>query len=394
MSFTSPLFLLRDFVTSQKLDSVSFDRDSNSIQFGHDGASFPADADTEYIAGDGKALSLKTIWFFAQQPPAKYAMACRNQNIPAVNFNERKALKDFLASKLETLDAISKKSSQSKRKAEAGESTLSKKQKAEEESGTKERALYTAELAMKSSKNFDVVFRILSDLARQEEKKRREEAGGVKHYDRYSQVQKEDATTAVDSAGTFKSKKRRGVTQDARPQQKESLPKPAPPPARAEPKQDKKNLLPIVIVPQAQTGLICKSNFKSLFEEGKYQSSKNLPSHSGPVIVTHRMSNGQTKHFKVMDDVERIRSAEWQLVVAVVVLGKSWQFKSWPSLFKSPSGDVDFPKLFSQVRGFYFQFEDDAPEKSVREWNVKVAKVSSSILPSNHTLTTPASNTS
>lgn len=59
---------------------------------------------------------------------------------------------------------------------------------------------------------------------------------------------------------------------------------------------------------------------------------------------------------------------DWYRVVAVIVMGKKWQFKDFPYNGVKDGNLVD---LFSAMCGFYFHYSNDPIPKEVEQWNVK-----------------------
>jgi parafibromin len=55
---------------------------------------------------------------------------------------------------------------------------------------------------------------------------------------------------------------------------------------------------------------------------------------------------------------------EWERIVAVIVLGQSWQFKDWHKLYSTPA------TLFDNVIGYYISMEGDKESPEVSGWSV------------------------
>lgn len=72
----------------------------------------------------------------------------------------------------------------------------------------------------------------------------------------------------------------------------------------------------------------------------------------------------------MIDSTTKMSTKDWSRVVAVFVLGQAWQFKDWH--WSSPV------ELFSNVRGFYLKYDDDALPAEVKSWNVKILTISKS----------------
>jgi parafibromin len=72
--------------------------------------------------------------------------------------------------------------------------------------------------------------------------------------------------------------------------------------------------------------------------------------------------------YHVIDNTTKMTARDWNRVVAVFVLGQSWQFKDWQ--WSSPV------ELFSNVRGYYLKYDDAQVPPEVKSWNVKILTIS------------------
>ena len=82
------------------------------------------------------------------------------------------------------------------------------------------------------------------------------------------------------------------------------------------------------------------------------------------------LSPGKTHSYQIVDNPLRLDSRDWDRVVAVIALGKSWQFKGWR--WDQP---VD---LFTQCIGIHLKFADEPLAPAVGQWNVNVVNVQKS----------------
>lgn len=128
---------------------------------------------------------------------------------------------------------------------------------------------------------------------------------------------------------------------------------------------------PIIIVPSAPTSLITMYNVKKFLEDKQYlepQECRKLGIKKEPrITITREKSDGRKINYYVYDSVDRFREQDWDKVVAVFTCGATWQFKNFK--WSNPT------ELFSKIRGFYLQYQDDILKEPVKEWNVKVLKV-------------------
>jgi len=129
---------------------------------------------------------------------------------------------------------------------------------------------------------------------------------------------------------------------------------------------------PIIIVPSAPTSLITMYNVRKFLEDKQYlepQECRKLGvKKESKILITRKRSDGKgSLKYYVVDSVDRFRPQDWDKVVAVFTCGATWQFKGWK--WTNPT------ELFSKIRGFYLQYQDDVLKEPVKEWNVKILKV-------------------
>lgn len=91
---------------------------------------------------------------------------------------------------------------------------------------------------------------------------------------------------------------------------------------------------PIIIIPSANTSLITMYNAKEILQDLKYVSvdekrAMNLK-RENEILLQRRKDAGFTVPYRVVDNPQKLTNADWERVVAVFVMGPSWQFKGWP----------------------------------------------------------------
>ena len=112
--------------------------------------------------------------------------------------------------------------------------------------------------------------------------------------------------------------------------------------------------VPIIIVPNASSALLTMINSKDFLGDGSFvaQTTKKQEGVLKPTSLTIErtlgLSPGKTHSYQIVDNPLRLDSRDWDRVVAVIALGKSWQFKGWR--WDQP---VD---LFTQCIGFLLIF--------------------------------------
>ncbi|EFN59429.1 hypothetical protein CHLNCDRAFT_56751 [Chlorella variabilis] len=135
---------------------------------------------------------------------------------------------------------------------------------------------------------------------------------------------------------------------------------------------------PIIMVPPGMTSLLNMYNVRPFLEEGRFcttdEAKAEMAKTKDGVKKEERAAIQRTIARKApvkywVTDKEPAHKQDWDRVVAVICLGKAWQFKKWP--FKgAQSGDL--VEAFSRVLGVYVHYTDEAVDATVRSWNVKV----------------------
>jgi parafibromin len=90
---------------------------------------------------------------------------------------------------------------------------------------------------------------------------------------------------------------------------------------------------PIIIIPAANTSLITMYNAKDILQDLHYVSIEEKKAQGAKrdnEILIHRMKNGESIPYRIIDNPQKLGPLDWERVVAVFVLGPAWQFKGWP----------------------------------------------------------------
>lgn len=136
--------------------------------------------------------------------------------------------------------------------------------------------------------------------------------------------------------------------------------------------------IPIILVPSAISSKINMSNAREFLENHNYvpysaRSKGTTPGGEG--------KNEKDKHFtievpgfyhrgkvqyQVRSHPPSPSSPDWHRVVAVFVLGKAWQFKSYK---------WQPPELFAHAKGFHVHFDNEQPPPKTRSWHVDYVKL-------------------
>jgi parafibromin len=138
---------------------------------------------------------------------------------------------------------------------------------------------------------------------------------------------------------------------------------------------------PIIIVPKGMTAIITLANAHEFLCNARFVPRDVLVQqgrHRSPPTTftrTVRGASGTTTtgllEYEIIDNPRKLaKSAEWDRVVAVIALGKAWQFTDWLGpLYNSPA------TLFDKVYGYYVGMEGDKIPPEVKGWAVKYAKL-------------------
>jgi len=136
---------------------------------------------------------------------------------------------------------------------------------------------------------------------------------------------------------------------------------------------------PIIVVPNAMTSCITMINAGFFFGKDavyipRHEAIKrpDAGKRGGTISITRKVSprlgGGEITYDIIDNPTTRLKSHEWNRIVAVVAQGASWQFKGWKH--------SDPVELFSRSFGFYIGLEGATVPDELRGWNVRLGKVS------------------
>jgi RNA pol II accessory factor, Cdc73 family, C-terminal len=145
---------------------------------------------------------------------------------------------------------------------------------------------------------------------------------------------------------------------------------------------------PVIVVPKGMTSPITLVNAHEFLCNARYVQrdamikqlsssvQKTPPTTFTRTVATMGSSTTSTSHlsstglleYEIIDNPRKLgpNPKEWDRIVAVIVLGQSWQFKDW---LVSPSYNVP-ASLFDRVYGFYISMEGDKAPPEVSTWAV------------------------
>ena len=133
---------------------------------------------------------------------------------------------------------------------------------------------------------------------------------------------------------------------------------------------------PLILVPPASSAILNMYNIREFLEKGVFVPPDVARSKTPkkPVYERCMRLEGKTKPVKYhITDKDPTKKEDWDRLVAVCCLGKTWQFKKWP--FKGASSG-DMVDTFLRVAGVFFHFADEPIDPLVKQWNVKMIPIS------------------
>jgi parafibromin len=136
---------------------------------------------------------------------------------------------------------------------------------------------------------------------------------------------------------------------------------------------------PVIVVPKGMTAPITLMNAHALFCDSKFEPRDVLMKqgrHRNPPTTFTRnvrlpgMSGTSLVEYEIVDNPKKLGDPrEWERIVAVVVLGQSWQFKDWPNPYNNPV------HLFSRTMGFHIALEGDKIPPESMAWAIERGKL-------------------
>ncbi|KAI9339176.1 RNA pol II accessory factor, Cdc73 family-domain-containing protein [Zopfochytrium polystomum] len=131
-------------------------------------------------------------------------------------------------------------------------------------------------------------------------------------------------------------------------------------------------IVPIIVVPAALQATITLHNIKGFLADLKYEPTEEFIKKgvSKPVSVNIERKNvapGLPKVYEVIDSIDRLRSSDWDRIIAVFATGQEWQFKNWKF------GSV--VNIMAKVKGFCLKFSDEPLNEKIKNWNVTVLSI-------------------
>lgn len=128
------------------------------------------------------------------------------------------------------------------------------------------------------------------------------------------------------------------------------------------------NIVPIILFPAPELGLVTLKNAKKLLIENQFVSpdEARIEKYTNEIIITRKQKDKE-RTFKLVDSPLVLKRGDWDNVIAVVTCGETWQFEDY--VWKNP---VD---VFSDRAGFYFNWNTEPAPPAVKGWKVKIISI-------------------
>lgn len=146
----------------------------------------------------------------------------------------------------------------------------------------------------------------------------------------------------------------------------------------SEAKRAKAGLKPIIVVPGTASSPVNRFNMQKFFGESTYEAidpnDPNLDDSTPHKIEFLRIKeNGEKVPYEVVDSTTKFTSADWERVIAIFTIGKTWQFKAYP--YK----DERIADMFQKHCGIYLRLgSEKIPQDTIAKWKVNIINVSKS----------------
>lgn len=205
-------------------------------------------------------------------------------------------------------------------------------------------------------------------------------------YNRYDQekfIRQKGETEGfkIDTMGTYHGMTLKSVTEGTQPKKPTPQPNPMPAPQSqprigamgAVPSSKRPSRTPIIIIPAANTSLITMYNARDILQDLKFVSTEEKKAQGAKrdneILLQRRKEGGLTVPYRIVDNPGKLNHSDWERVVAVFVMGPSWQFKGWP-------WDGNPVEIFSKICAFHLKYDEMKLDANVARWAVHVVQLS------------------
>jgi len=398
--------LRKEFTTSRILKVIK-DTKHGILKFGNDQAC-KLSAPTNFIDQAGGFYSIESIWFLLTRKDTQhgaYLLEARKADVKAVGRTHRAFVLGYMGgadtqnierfdpsayvpvvqrtSELETVDSTTKRSvedaeeepiqtdSSSKRARVDSREVLHKPDKSDLTKKIISREVtYENRLSvLQGTKAFDHVLLYLTSKPKNNSKPVSKDSQGKKgqkpqSYDRYNQpVKKTSGEMFGIQEDSFVEDQNQTENQHSAVKRKNS--------GGTTPKKRTTKLVPIIVVPAGMKDMITLHNIRPYLEQGKFSGNTGDHFNKPSNVIVERKKQGVTVPYKVIDNVNGMTKDQWDRVIACFVAGPEWQFKRWPWYEESGTAGV-----FSRIRGFYIQYDDQPEHPNIKKWDVTKLQIS------------------
>ncbi|CAB3409305.1 unnamed protein product [Caenorhabditis bovis] len=149
-------------------------------------------------------------------------------------------------------------------------------------------------------------------------------------------------------------------------QQQSILSKPMPTTPLTTPGGKRPSRTPIIVVPAALNTMINMYNARDILQHLTFvpsETRRNATNKKPTDLVLQRTKSGQTYNIRVIDNVDRLASEDWDRIIAIFAMGVAWQFKGW-------KWNGNPTVIFNNIPAFHLYYDNDKPTAQVQNWNV------------------------
>ncbi|CAH1999441.1 unnamed protein product [Acanthoscelides obtectus] len=196
--------------------------------------------------------------------------------------------------------------------------------------------------------------------------------------ERFNRQKEETEGFQINTMGTYHGMSLKSVTegsakanrpQPAQPQAPLPVSAARPPPGTGP--QKRVSRTPIVIIPAGTNSLITMYNVKDILQDLRFVTQEQKKAQGGKrdnEVLVHRIRNGVSVPYRVVDNPAKLSPSDWDRVVAVFVMGPAWQFKGYP---------WDTPvEIFDKIAAFHLKYDEMKMDPNVEKWAVTVIQLS------------------
>lgn len=128
-----------------------------------------------------------------------------------------------------------------------------------------------------------------------------------------------------------------------------------------------RNQRPIILVPMSAHSQVNNSNVETFLQEARWEQPVVDSSKKRFTIAHSHSVTTNTTYYEVIADEKLLKPEDWASVVAIFLMGKTWQIKNY-----KPN---DPANLFSNVLGIYVGWDNEALPPEIANWRVMSVKI-------------------